>query len=262
MSFMAQGSLTYSCTVGSLHLTEIVYAADLTMAMHGHQPASLSAVLSGSYAERSGLKTDRVGPRGLVFRPAGSEHAVWFGRSPTKIFRIDLPPNTLTELQEIVGKGLQDNSTHETSWRLARLHAEFGKGEAASKLTLESLAFDLLEDTFRVRPLLLARSKANEARDYIHANFLCPISLQDAAVATGTHPVYLARAFRKAYHTTVGDYVRLLRVRHASDLIVDTDMPLGEVAIECGFTDQSHLNRAFREMVGLTPATYRRTHRL
>jgi AraC family transcriptional regulator len=71
------------------------------------------------------------------------------------------------------------------------------------------------------------------------------------------HPVSLARAFRRAHGCSITWYRRRSRVRRAADLLT-TAMPLADVAMESGFTDQSHFCRVFKVETGLTPSVYRR----
>jgi len=52
-------------------------------------------------------------------------------------------------------------------------------------------------------------------------------------------------------------YVLQCRVEFARELIAGTDMPVSEIAIVTGFSDQSHYTRWFREIVGVTPGSYR-----
>jgi AraC family transcriptional regulator len=85
-------------------------------------------------------------------------------------------------------------------------------------------------------------------------------SLEELARAAGVHPVHLARSFRRATGSTVGAFVRQLRVDWAVRQLVSTDMPLAELSVEAGFSDQSHFTRLFRATLGETPARYRRLH--
>jgi AraC family transcriptional regulator len=70
------------------------------------------------------------------------------------------------------------------------------------------------------------------------------------------HPVYLATAFRQHYRTTVGDYIRTLRIDFACREMLRSDRPLAEIAMEAGFADQSHFSKAFKRIVGVPPSEY------
>jgi AraC family transcriptional regulator len=73
--------------------------------------------------------------------------------------------------------------------------------------------------------------------------------------------VHLARAFRRHYGCTPGDYVRKLRVESACRRLATSDAPLIEVALSAGFSDQSHFRRAFRRQVRMMPGEFRRNFR-
>lgn len=56
------------------------------------------------------------------------------------------------------------------------------------------------------------------------------------------------------------EYVVMRRVERAKTMISGTREPLAEVALACGFADQAHLNRRFREIVGISPGRWRRSN--
>ena len=68
---------------------------------------------------------------------------------------------------------------------------------------------------------------------------------------------HFARAFRQSLGTPPHNYIVKRRVEHAQQLLRNTDLPLSEIAIEAGFTDQSHLARHFRTMTGVSPSLAR-----
>ena len=70
-------------------------------------------------------------------------------------------------------------------------------------------------------------------------------------------PTHLARAFRRHFGDTPGTYLRRLRVERAARAIEDGDASLAEIAADAGFTDQSHMGRAFRSVKGTSPARWR-----
>ena len=71
------------------------------------------------------------------------------------------------------------------------------------------------------------------------------------------HPVHLSREFHRFYDCTVSDFIRKLRIDHASHLLADTESPLAEIALGCGFADQSHFSATFKRETGITPARFR-----
>jgi AraC family transcriptional regulator len=85
-----------------------------------------------------------------------------------------------------------------------------------------------------------------------------PLALADLAVDAGLGVRQFCRAFRASTGTSPHQYVLRQRVERARRLIA-TGRPLAEVALQCGFADQTQLTRVFRRHFGLPPALYRRT---
>lgn len=83
------------------------------------------------------------------------------------------------------------------------------------------------------------------------------LSLQRLAAEAGLSTHHFARVFREETGTTPWAYVRAARVQKARELLRE-DRPLAEIALACGFCDQSHLTRAFKRNEGVTPGTYRK----
>lgn len=82
------------------------------------------------------------------------------------------------------------------------------------------------------------------------------ITVGDLARASGLSRFQLIRRFRNLLQMTPHAYLTQLRVRRAKELL-RTGLPIVEVALACGFSDQSHLTRVFRRWVGVTPAGFR-----
>lgn len=70
----------------------------------------------------------------------------------------------------------------------------------------------------------------------------------------------LDRAFRQDVGLGPGDYQRQLRMERASDLLIHSSLPVHEVGLACGYSDNSAFVRAYRRLNGLTPLATRRTH--
>jgi AraC-like DNA-binding protein len=58
------------------------------------------------------------------------------------------------------------------------------------------------------------------------------------------------------------DYITKVKVGRACELLATTRRPIAEIAVEVGFSSQSHFSTRFRQIVGTTPLAYRQTSRL
>lgn len=84
----------------------------------------------------------------------------------------------------------------------------------------------------------------------------------DLARALELHPAWLARAYRAWRGEGLAETARRRRVERAVLLLRGGGAPLASVALDSGFCDQSHMNRAFRAVLGRTPAQVRGEARL
>jgi AraC family transcriptional regulator len=82
--------------------------------------------------------------------------------------------------------------------------------------------------------------------------------LADLAKLADVHPVHLSRTFSKYFHATLGDYIRTVKIQQALSLLPDKEISLTDIAIQCGFADQSHFIRSFKSYQQLTPLRYRK----
>lgn len=96
----------------------------------------------------------------------------------------------------------------------------------------------------------------SRVRDYIDHHFAEQITLDELAVLTGVGGYRLTRAFKKSVGMPPHAYQVHRRVRQAENLLRGGMRPV-DVAAECGFSDQAHLTRAFRQANALTPAQFR-----
>ena len=103
----------------------------------------------------------------------------------------------------------------------------------------------------------LPPSVLRRVREYIEAHLGENISLQVLAGIAGKSVHHFARSFKQSEGLTAHEYLVQRRVRRAQELLAYTDLPLSEIALASGFSDQSHCARRFRERVGLTPSRYR-----
>jgi AraC family transcriptional regulator len=93
--------------------------------------------------------------------------------------------------------------------------------------------------------------------DHVDAHIAEEIGLEELAALTGKSPCHFLRCFKQSTGIPPHRYVTRRRVDHACELLT-AGQPLVEIALACGFADQSHFGRVFRRERNLTPMAYRR----
>ena len=99
-------------------------------------------------------------------------------------------------------------------------------------------------------------------RDFIEASLDQDLSLEALAEEAGVSVYALPRAFWHHFRATPHQYVLARRMARARELLADTDLQICEVALETGFSSQSHLASSFKKHTGVTPHSYRKTYAL
>jgi AraC-like DNA-binding protein len=105
----------------------------------------------------------------------------------------------------------------------------------------------------------LTNRQIRSALEYIEANVADDIGLGDIAGATGVSVSSLTRGFRTALEVAPHRWVLNRRIALAQRLMSTGKTPLSEIAVLCGFADQSHLARVFMRHVGESPGLWRRS---
>ena len=77
--------------------------------------------------------------------------------------------------------------------------------------------------------------------------------ITQVAKELGLHPVYFARAFRRAFRCSPAEYRMRCRLGKAMGLLHNRTLALSELSLRAGFFDQSHFTRAFRDHFGISP---------
>jgi len=106
----------------------------------------------------------------------------------------------------------------------------------------------------------LKRWQERLAADFIEAHLTDDISLRTIAGLCGLGPSQFAHAFKKSFGVAPYQHLTLTRLNRAKELLGRGTASLAEIALTCGFSDQSHFTRTFRRAEGLTPGAWRIAH--
>lgn len=108
----------------------------------------------------------------------------------------------------------------------------------------------------------LAPFKLRRTIAYIQDHLEQTLSLPTLAAVAQMSPAHFARLFKQATGRTPHQYVITCRMAYAKRLLVETNMPLSQIAPRVGCADQSHFTALFRKHVSMTPQVYRNTTQL
>ena len=246
--------------LSALTMTEVVHKRQISVPKHSHELAHFQLLLAGSYLENCGGKSVASRPMTISWHRPGITHKDEIGASGGRFFMIEMHPRAVEQMKQFA-RLPEDFYARQSPlvWLGCRLYHEFKNWQLCSDLVAEGISLEMLAYAVRKEvsnekqpPAWLSRVVEKLTEEFTE-NF----STEALAIEAGVHPVHLAAVFRQFYHETMGEYVQKLRVAHASQMLLDRETPLSEIAYAAGFSDQSHFTRIFKRIVGVTPGAFR-----
>ena len=143
-----------------------------------------------------------------------------------------------------------------------KLFAEWEKGTTVSQLeiglTLHKMTAALARQLLAGDESRSNRSMIEQIADYIRAHYAEPLTLDTLLEQTPISKSWFLRLFRQYMGTTPYNFLLSTRMTCAKELLVLTDFPIGEIAHQVGFEDESNFSTRFSSMTGQSPQQYRK----
>lgn len=237
-------------------------------APHLHESFALGAIEAGASRIRYRGRSVRQVPGDVVVIPAREVHT---GESDSPVgwsYRMLYLPETLVaalappEPHDFREPSLPDP---ELAARIVALHASLERGtdplrgQTALSEILHRLHARHGSSAVDARCGGEKATLLRRVRDHLEDNFAHPVTLRQLALLAGISPFHLIRQFRARYGLPPYMYLELVRVNRARQMLRAGE-PISRVAYATGFSDQSHLTRRFKRVVGVPPGQYARTY--
>lgn len=94
------------------------------------------------------------------------------------------------------------------------------------------------------------------AKEYVNDNLETKLDLDELSQLTRLSRYHFSRAFKKTMGIAPYQYITKQRVKRAKQLLQKGELSIADIAVTCGFAHQSHLNRHFKRLTGLTPKAF------
>jgi len=249
--------------VGSVVLSAARYEPGFRGDVNRHPVPYFVYVVEGGFTESCSNGCVPYGQGSLHFHPSDDPHAGSVGDHGAHCFNITPSWRLASRLESGLGKRRHEQWPSLIAALAGRCHRGFLASDSASDLDCEGTALQLIAAALRLQTPHEATAPrwVFVARDYLHAHVAEPITLSRLSQVSGVDRFHLARTFRRVLGMTPAEYVRHLRLESGCRALVETDQPIVEIALDCGYSSQAHFTHAFRAHVGATPAAYRRARR-
>lgn len=233
---------------------------------HAHDHHQIVLPLAGGMPLHAGERTGTVRDGQGVFLPPHQPHRFRVEGAGNRFLVIDFAPRTAglpDRLLPRLAAGTFFALTEPARHLLRYLEEAGGAADAATAhhaLNLLLLSAEPVAAAGGAGTALPARVAAAAA--FMEAHAAEPLTVTDIARAAGLGPSQLHAEFRRALGCGVAEYLRRVRLDRAGALLAGSTMPIAEVALACGYADQTALTRALRKDRGTTPAVLRRSGRI
>lgn len=228
--------------------------------LHYHEHPNLYFILAGGSIEKRKAAEQATHQAGsLLFYAAGERHQNI--RQGTRAKSINLEVEFSFLQRYGLTEALVEQSVKGSSDSKFLLLSTYRELVASDRVTSASLDFLFLSLIGRHSELKIYDRWPNWVKivyTLIHDRWNEVLSLQELALASGVNPVTISKHFGHYFGCTYGEYIRKLKTEKALTLIRTTQLPLTEIAHACGFADQSHFIRSFKNYTGFLPAQFRK----
>jgi AraC-like DNA-binding protein len=255
------GQTTKTIYLDGITLTDTEYTHD-KVDWHYHENPYFTFILQGNLIEGNKKEIYNCSAGTLLFHNWQEPHYNIKPKGFARGFHIELEQKWTDHfafnLHNLQGTIHISNLNHK--FPLYKIFREFKINDDTTPLSIQGLLLQTLagiqcaqENLFKSKPLWV--KKINEI---LHDRCCEKLSLVELSYSLKIHPVHLSRDFPKHFHCGLGDYIRKLKIEKSMSLLSNKKKSLTDITFECGFSDQSHFIRCFKEIIGISPLAYRK----
>lgn len=254
-------------------IVEFEFLEEEQMPAHDHENPEILFVLEGELKVKTDQEEYELSNEDFVLINANRTHSYETDRKPLAVrFQI-----SMTKLQKMLHRNeilfwccsvLQKSKSCDEMKQLLKeiLFCEVNQG-ARDEFYIKSLQYQLM--SLLCGEFLLDRKKIDgdykkekdhmsRVLDYIRANYQEKISLQDVADELFLSSTYLSKYIRKTSGKGFVDLINSVRLSHAMEDLMYTDIPVIKIAMNNGFASVAAFNKVFKETYQATPSVYRK----
>ena len=262
-------------------MKDIIFSAEhenSIITVYGAGPANTSAprhhakgsgflveyILSGEECIESPDVLEKAGIGSLIIISPGEECVLYKERGTVSAFNITFSSLLLEAVSDIISlpRIFCKTGTEElldVFFSLQNLYKEYSAGSAGAAREICEILFSLF---LTAASLFSAESKktkpsAEKIKEYLHLCICGDTDLDAIGRHFGITGMHVIRLFRNKYDLTPMQYLKIIRLEKAAELLVKTDMSIKNISNMLRFSSTQHFTNFFREHFGIAPGKYR-----
>lgn len=203
----------------------------------------------------------RAVPGSILYVPKGEKYEITLDGEESVVTVVDF---------EIIGESVRPfliRFSERNAIRLcfSRIEAEWNRKDTPYIPVCKSLCYRMAELMVKQQSLYLTSQQMNRITagvEYLHRNCLDPdFRIEDAAKASEVSRRYFEKLFRQKYGTAPNEYILLLKIERAKELLLSEKVLIREIPLMLGYHDIYYFGRLFTAKTGYTPSEYRKKFR-
>lgn len=236
-------------------VSHAIYNKPVYQGWHCHEHHHLSLLLKGGNLEQRSRGEQEVQAGKVLFYHSGERHKNSHTQHPSRNINIEITDAFLTKhgLQFHALEKFPEHHLH-VKYALLKIYRECMADDAQAAIAIPALllpVFTAPPTRKQGMPSWIGSLKA-----LLHDRWDETLSLQEMSAILGVHPVTISRYFPVYFHCSLGEYMRKIKIGKALSMMQATQQPLTTIAHACGFFDQSHFIRTFKQTTGFLPRQF------
>lgn len=222
---------------------------------HYHENPYFTYLLQGKLFESNKKESYYLEPGNLLFHNWQDAHYNIKPPEFTRGFHIELNENWFSNYDIDITdfEGSINIKSPFTKNLMNKVYVESKNNDQYSNLGIESLLIQLFSSLKENQKICFKKPEwVNKLQELLLEENM-DYSLNSLGSALGIHPIHLSREFNRYFGTSLGHYIRVLKVNKAFHLIASNKYSMTDICYQCGFYDQSHFISNFKKIYDTSP---------
>jgi AraC family transcriptional regulator len=232
---------------------------EMTIVRHCHEASHIQIIVDGHYITEADSNEPDCGSMTMLWIPAGTVHRDRFKTRGGSFVSVSFSDEVLRALDGC-SPPPEPRRMPSCNPMANAIVREMRAIDDFSALAVEGIALQLLAQIGRAWKSCDVRTSRLLRRvdEILNERFREKLSLQSVAADAGTSPRAVSHLLHQVYGSSLAGVIRNLRVHYATRCMAEKGLSLPQIALSSGFSDQAQFTKAFREVMGQTPAAFRR----
>ncbi|MFB9078218.1 helix-turn-helix transcriptional regulator [Flavobacterium procerum] len=246
-------------TQQGIAVVETEYQQKVYEGWHSHNNAHITLFLKGGTTEKRKNFSETVGPGSLLFYHSDELHLNQNTLFPSRNINIEMEENLLKELdlsEALIEKSVQNSAL--TKFLILKIFKETQNADHFTNDNIRMLFSQLSHSSTHLERFEKSPYWVKSLSELLNDCWNENPNLQDLSQVLQLNPITISKHFPKYFGCTLGEYMRRIKINRSLSLIQSSHSSLTEIALDCGFSDQSHFIRTFKNQTGFLPKHFQK----